>query len=91
MPIRLIFFLSAIAIGFILVTLLLNKFFPNKKFIKYLPSLGTVVWGIYFALRSRGASADFEDLAYIMLAMMTFSGGIAGLLTAVVIDYRNRK
>lgn len=80
---------SAIAI---ILTFVLNKFFGKRAIIRYIPAIiaGLAVIGFY--IKSAYFSSGFEDLGYIILALMACVIFFVSFVTAFIIGIiqRNR-
>lgn len=83
---RFIILLIAIFVVFSLLTYLLHRFFPQKKYVKYILSLFLLLGAAYQFYLSRQPSQGFEDLAQFILAIMYLAGVLAVTITGIVLD-----
>ncbi|MEL7566818.1 MAG: hypothetical protein AAGU27_18320 [Dehalobacterium sp.] len=83
---RLILLLTIILIVFSLLTYLLHRFFTPKKYVKYMLPLFLLLGAAYQFYLSRQPSQGFEDLAQFILALMCFTGALAGIITGIILD-----
>ncbi|EEG76551.1 hypothetical protein [Dethiobacter alkaliphilus] len=74
---------------FAVVTWLLHRFVPRRA-IKYLPAGLAVIIAVYNIILARISSGGFDALARGILAVLLFFGACFGLVTAIVLDIRNR-
>jgi hypothetical protein len=70
---------------------LLARFFRNLVIIKYIPSLVALLTGIGFYIKSSFYSTGFEDLVYVILALVAGIVFIVSLITAIIMDIIQRK
>lgn len=89
---RLIAILAVVAIIFVLATYFLHFFFKKNRFIKYIPSILSLIFSIsnFYLARYDGGSG-FEDIARMLLAIFLFIGFSAGLICGLIIDYINKR
>jgi len=86
--IRLFIIIGIISLIFIIIVLLLSKFFKSKRIVKYMPAIVSIFLSIAFFIKSRYFSTGFEDLAYIVLSVIFVVVSIVSLLTATIVDYK---
>lgn len=70
------------------ITYLLHILFSVKKYIKYIPAavlLAMGIYNIYLAQTSNGEG--FQDIARILIAVVLFIGSLAGIITALILDF----
>lgn len=82
-------FAIAIAITFIgvgLITYVLGRVFRKTAFVKYIPALLLLLLGGYFIYKAQTVRNGFEDLANFLLAILLFAGGVAGVVTGLLMD-----
>ena len=80
----------AIAGIYALITYLLS--FIRFRWVKYTPSIVTILFSVYYWWRSRyGINEGMEDLALFAGAMMLFIGALGGFITAGLIDIVKNK
>lgn len=84
---------SVIALIAIFLTLLVGRVAKRYEKVKYLPGLLLMVLALYFYYLSRFVKSGmgFEDLGKFVLAMFCFVGGISGLLTALILEFREKR
>jgi len=82
--------LIASAIG-MWMTYLLRKFFRHTRWVKYIIGIMAIAVSLYFLYLSRQPSQGFEDLGQFIMALIFFPAGISAIITAVIMDYKNRK
>ena len=83
---RFILVLLGIFLIFSLLTYLLHRFFPQRKYVKYLLSPFLLLGTAYQFYLSRQPSQGFEDLAQFILSIMCLAGGLAVIVTGIVLD-----
>jgi hypothetical protein len=77
---------------FFSLTYLLHRFFKARRFIKYLPSLVSLIAAIINIALARSTQGEgFKDLAYVLMSMLFFIGFISGILSGLYFDYIARK
>lgn len=87
---RLILILLGIVTLFSGITYLLWRISKRVKLIKYIPSLLCLLAGIYFMYIAKTVQMNgggFEDLANLLLSIMSLTGFISGLATCIIIDF----
>lgn len=79
------------ALVFATISYLLNKFFC-KKYIKYiLPTLALFASFTYFYISRRvPGSSGFQDLAYLLMSIILFSGALGGFIANIFFDLRKK-
>ena len=83
---RLFIIIGIISLIFIIIVLVLSKYFKRKRTVKYIPAIIAIFLTLAFFIKSRYFSTGFEDLAYIVLAVISIIEFIVSLLTAIIID-----
>jgi len=84
---RFIYLLAGIAIILAVLTLLLHRLFRKKRYIKYVPCLLCLGFGVYnFVLAFTVEYAAFEDIAKVILGVISLTGSVSGLVCAVLFD-----
>lgn len=86
-----IMILILILIIFSLLTLLLNHYFKKRKFVKYIPSIIMSPVAIYTFYVAKTSTEGFLDIAYILLTVMSIVGLVSSLVTALILDFAQRK
>lgn len=76
---------------FSLLTLFINYCFKKRKFVKYIPSIIMSLLAIYNFYVSKTSTEGFLDIAYILLTMMCIVGLVSSLVTALILDFVQRK
>lgn len=76
---------------FSLLTLLLNHYFKKRKFIKYIPSIIMFLLAVYTFYVAKTSTEGFLDIAYILLTVMSIVGLASSLVTALILDFVQRK
>lgn len=74
----------------VLITYLLHKFCRKKSFVKYIPAILLVAADCGFLIKSEYFSTGFEDLAYLVMAMIAGILFIPSLLAAIILGIVNR-
>jgi len=88
---RLIVFLILCAGFTALLTLVLNYFLSSRKYVKYVPGGILFLLAVYNYVQARQNQGEgFQDLAFLVMAMLLLAGAVGGLLTALVLERRNR-
>lgn len=78
-----------IAITFSLISIMLTILiarFSKRILIKYIPSGIFGLFSIGFLVKSLYFSESFQDIAYMLMAILAFILTIVGLITAIVLD-----
>lgn len=89
---RLFVAIVIIFIVFISLTYLLGRIFRKKRFIKYIPSLISIIFAVINIMLARSGQVEgFRDLARVMMAMLLSAGFLSGLLSALYLDYISPK
>ncbi len=82
--------LLAIVVAFLGLTWLLHRYF-HHRWVKYVPALVALSIALYNIYLARVApSAGFQDLARFVLAMMAAVAFVAGLVTALYLEFRKQ-
>lgn len=69
---RYVFSLLLIIVIFSFITKLLNKHFKEKKYVKYIPGILALIFGVYnYYLSQQESTVAFMDLIRALLAMMS--------------------
>jgi len=72
------------------ITFLLGWFIKNR-FVKYIPAILTGIAGIAFFTKSYFFSRSFEDIGYLIFAMIAAVAFAASIITAVVMEFVHKK
>lgn len=83
-------FAIAIAIIFLgigLITYVLGRVFRKNVFIKYIPALLLLLFGVYYIYKAYTVRNGFEDLANFLLALLLFAGAVSGTVTGLFMDF----
>lgn len=87
---RFILILVGIAVVVAIVTFLLHKI--KIRWIKYIPSLLLLLITILMIIMAQGGSGEgMQDLAWIVVAILSFAGAVGGAIIAFMLDWLNRK
>lgn len=82
--------LIGIAVIVAIITFLLHKI--KIRWMKYTPALLLLLFAVLMIIMAQGSSGEgMQDLAWMVLAILSFAGMIGGAITAVVLDWLNRK
>lgn len=89
---RLILMILAVGLVSIGITVLLGKVASRIKSLKYLPGVLCLCLSIYYYYLARfvRAGEGFEDLGKFILAVFLFAAAFFGIITALIIEYRDR-
>ncbi len=83
--------IAIIFLVFFLITSFLNYLFKTKRFVKYLPSIISLIAAVINYVLARTSQADgFKDLAYFIMSMFLFIGSVSGFLSAMYFDFRKK-
>ncbi|AUS98539.1 hypothetical protein CDQ84_13230 [Clostridium thermosuccinogenes] len=84
---RFILLLAGTAAIFAVITLLLHIFFRKRRYIKYIPCVFTLAFGIYnFVLAFTVETVGFNDIGKAILGIISMVGFTASLVSAVLFD-----
>lgn len=87
-------FIIAMAITFVvfvLITGLLNYLFKSRRFVKYLPSIVSLIAAVINYVLARTSHSDgFKDLGYLIMSIFLLIGSVSGFLSAVYFDFRKK-
>ncbi len=75
----------------ILVTFFLARVFRNVPFVKYLPCIITAISGIGFYIKAAFFSTGFEDLGYIVMALIACIVFFISFITAFIMGMIQKK
>ncbi|HEY5582965.1 MAG TPA: hypothetical protein VIK78_00525 [Ruminiclostridium sp.] len=75
----------------VLITFFLGRFFEKRAIVKYIPAIIIALAVIGFFIKSRFFSTGFEDLAYIVLALIAGIVFVVSLITAFIMDLLQRR
>lgn len=76
----------------ILVTLILNKVFAKKRYIKYIPVILISPFMLYnFITMYSAPSENFEALGRFVMGLLLLSASIPSLLCSIVLDIVHKK
>ncbi|HBV87818.1 MAG TPA: hypothetical protein DEF42_14450 [Desulfosporosinus sp.] len=86
---RLILLLLGIAVIFAGITYLLGRVLSRVKSIKYSPAVLCLIVGLYYLYLAKivRSGEGFEDLANVLLSVMSLTGFVSGLITALILDF----
>lgn len=86
---RLALILLGIAAFFAGITYFLGRVLPRVKSIKYSPAVLCLLVGLYYLYLAMivRSGEGFEDLANLLLAMMSLTGFVSALITALILDF----
>jgi hypothetical protein len=86
---RFILILLGIAVSSAIVTLLLHKI--KVRWIKYIPALFSLLFAVLMIILAQsGTGEGMQDLAWVVVSILSFAGAIGGGITAITIDLLNR-
>ena len=85
-PVRFLLILLVIFAVISGITVFLHYIFRKMAFIKYIPGLLFLLFGIYFFYLSQQAIDGFRDIAMLIMAFMAMAGFAGGIVTGVFID-----
>lgn len=89
---RIILVIAIIFCVFFAVTALLNKLYINKKYIKYLPSIISLILGLIYIYLSRQVKGEgFKDLGRALMGFLFLIGFVSGLLSGLYFDFIHLK
>lgn len=75
----------------IIITFFLGRFFKSRAFVKYIPAIISAIAVIGFYIKSEFFSTGFQDLAYIVLALIAGIVFFVSLLTALIIGILQKR
>jgi len=86
---RLVLILLGIAAFFAGITYLLGRVLPRVKSFKYSPAVLCLLVGLYYLYLAMivQSGEGFEDLANALLSVMSLTGFVSGLITALILDF----
>lgn len=79
------------SIIFVAITYFLGRFCRHLAIIKYIPSIVALLIGIGFYIKARFYATGFEDLAFIILALVAGIVFVLSLITAIIMDIIQKK
>jgi hypothetical protein len=83
--------IAIIFVVFVLITSLLNYLFKTRRFVKYLPSIISLIVAVINYVLARTSHSDgFKDLGYLIMSIFLFIGSVSGFLSAVYFDFRKK-
>lgn len=89
---RFVLIIGIISIVSILVTLILNKIFKKKRYIKYIPVIIMVPFILYYFITMYSASSEgFESLGRFVMGLLLLSASIPSLICSIILDVLNKK
>lgn len=88
---RLLLVILVAAAIVVMLTYVVGKLFRRIRWIKYTVGIVAIAVSLYFIYLSRQPSQGFEDLGQFIIALILFPAGIIGIITAFIMDYKNRK
>jgi len=88
---RLLLVILVAAAIVVVLTYVVGKLFRRIRWIKYTVGIVAIAVSLYFIYLSRQPSQGFEDLGQFIIALILFPAGIIGIITAFIMDYKNRK
>lgn len=84
--IRLYISVLIISLIFVIVVLLLSKYFSNRRIVKYIPAITSIFLSAAFFIKGKYFSIGFEDIVYILFSVISIVECIVSLLTAIIVD-----
>lgn len=84
---RFILILLGIVVLFSFITYLLSRVSIGGKPVKYSPALLCFLAGLYYLYLAKTVQVGFADLANAIFSMMFFTGFVAGLGMALILDF----
>jgi len=88
---RLLFVILVAAAIVVVLTYVVGKLFRRIRWIKYTVGIVAIAVSLYFIYLSRQPSQGLEDLGQFIIALILFPAGIIGIITAFIMDHKNRK
>jgi|SRR5699024_7398903 len=74
-----------ISLGIIVITFIIDFFFKEHNFARYIPGLILIGIGIYGLLRAIRSTNQLDGVNSMMLFVIGVGGGLIGLLTGLAI------
>jgi len=85
--------LTIIVITSILVTLILDRVFKKKRYMKYIPIIIMIPFMIYYFITMRSASSEgFKALGKFVMGLFFLTAILSSIITSITSDiYHNRR
>ncbi|MHB8064008.1 MAG: hypothetical protein ACYDG2_15490 [Ruminiclostridium sp.] len=85
-------FIAVVSLISILITYCLGRFFKSRSVVKYIPAIisALAVLGFYIKFRFFSSGTGFEDLGYVVLALIAGIVLLVSLITALTMEVINR-
>lgn len=84
---RFFFIVTGFLLIVLLISYLLHRSFPNKRYPKYAPSLSLFALAFSHYFQAVSYSRGSENLGQLVLALILVGGALSGLLMGLFIDY----
>ena len=74
----------------VFITIMMDKYYGDKKHFKYLLAGLTFLLGVVFYFIALFVADSFKNFVYLLLGTINFYSSIIIVITAFIIDYRKK-